>query len=42
MGPILVMGPGMGLVLGLLAGLVLFGLGSGVVLMVMRLFKKGK
>ena len=42
MGPILVMGAGMGLVLGLLAGLVLFGLGSGVVLMVMRLFKKGK
>lgn len=42
MGPILVMGVGMGLVLGLLAGLVLFGLGSGVVLMVMRLFKKGK
>ena len=42
MGPILGMGVGMALVLGLLAGLVIFGLGSGVVLMVMRLFKKGK
>ena len=28
--------------LGLLGGLVVFGLGSGVVLMVMRLFKKGE
>ena len=32
----------MGLLMGLLGGLVVFGLGSGVVLMVMRMFKKGE
>ena len=31
-----------GLLMGLLGGLVVFGLGSGVVLMVMRMFKKGE
>ena len=38
----LLMGGTQGLMLGLLGGLVVFSLGSGVVLMVMRLFKKGE
>ena len=38
----LLMGGTQGLLMGLLGGLVVFGLGSGVVLMVMRMFKKGE